>query len=268
MTQIPTNRQRQTNAARHGRTSTGQGLVEGACGTVILITVFVLLVMFGLNAFFAIKYSADVKIIATEAAKVVLTNKYWLGMRRPDYNPDEAVAKASEIANTLATKLGIPAVQIVEFNQEETPAGDIISVKVQADGLRLPYAAKIFPRFLSMAATGVSVQPKNSVYACVDIATQQPGQSNPNIFDVVRVPAFGFSRNTANGQAAPFAGQVFQGNDNSTPNSNGEAGPNPLPNGFGLMTRFDSKFFRGLVLAKPSAFDPRLAGTQEYGLSP
>lgn len=259
---------RQKALKRKRCSCTGQALVETACGMVVVTIVFVLLVMFGLNTFFAFKYSADVKIIATEAAKIVLTNKYWLGMRRPDYNPDESVEKARVVANTLASKLGIASVEIVEFNQDETPDGDIISIRVKADGLPLPYATKVFAPFLSFAATGVSVQPRSQVYACCDIAAKQPGQPNANVFDVVRVPAFGFSRNTANGGNMVFFGQNFQTNDSSALNAQGQEGPNPFQNGFGQMTPFESKFFRGLGLAQPSAFDPRLAGIAQFGLSP
>ena len=61
-------------AARAG--SSGQALTEGAAALVVMVTVFVLLVAFGINVFFITQWSAKVNLVAMEAAKVVGINKY------------------------------------------------------------------------------------------------------------------------------------------------------------------------------------------------
>lgn len=249
---------------RRERGQTTLGIVSGLA---VMVAVFVLLVMFGLNVFSALKYGADLKLAATEAANIIQANKFWLGMKRPDYNQGLALEKATRIADAVSVRLGLPPIEIVEVMEDDTPASDIVVVKVRAKNLLLPFATGAFPSFLTLKAEGISVQSKNCVYACVDIATKQPGQNNPNVFDVMRVPAYGFSRNTASGQTVEFAGQQFAGNFSSSVDANGFTGPNGFENGFGATTPFDSKYFRGVVLAAPSAFDPRLAGTAQFGLS-
>lgn len=234
-----------------------QALVESAAGTALIVFVFVLLIMFSINVYFALRYSADLKLIANEAAKVALTNKYWLGMQRPDYDANTAAMKAQNIANTLAKRLGMPPVQI-EMQEDETEDGDIIEITAKVAGLPLPYTNAVFPTGISLSAVGLAVQPQGSVYAAIDInAHASANAKDKDVFDTVRLPVYGFFREKG----------VVLGPDGQP--SRDRFG-NTTPDSFDFPTAKDGfpwgkmgpirgpKYFRGLPLPL-SAWDPRLA---------
>lgn len=223
----------------------------------LMVFVFVLLIMFSLNVYFALRYSADLKLVANEAAKVALTNKYWLGMERPDYNPENAAAKAQSIASNLAGRLGLPPVKI-SLEDDETDDGDIIQVTAKCNGLPLPYSPKaVFPTGLSLSAVGIAVQPQGSVYAAIDVnARASDNAKDKNVYDTVRFPVYGFFREK--GVVTDENGKpVTDRFGNTTPGSFdfpaakdglawGKMGPMKGP-----------KYFRGLPLPL-QAWDPRL----------
>ncbi len=107
--------------------SKGQALVEGTAALVIQVAVFVLMVALGINAFFLTQWSAKVNLVASEAAKVVAINKYWLGMARPDYQPTVTQGKARQVAERLCQQLGLPAPTVTFPDVPSDDAGDYIN---------------------------------------------------------------------------------------------------------------------------------------------
>src|SRR5438105_1648945 len=73
--------------------SSGQALAEGAVALWLLATAFVLLIAMGINLFFVTQRLAQANLAATQAAKVIAVNKYWLCAVRPDWDTTKPTAE-------------------------------------------------------------------------------------------------------------------------------------------------------------------------------
>lgn len=217
----------------------GQALVESAVGLVLIVSVFVMLIMLGLNVYFATTYGLKAQMVATEAAKVQSENKYWLGMPRPvgtqpgEYDPGVTEQMSRNMAARLSTMLGLPPLSKFSLlDNGDAAEGDIIQVKV--DYLcPLPFVGGIFPNAIPVSGTGVAVHPKAPILAAVDIGAPSVNNSTKNC--VVRVPAYGF-------RSYPIGPTMYTATPtllDGIPNSGVEAIP---------------REFRGLELVSPSAF--------------
>jgi hypothetical protein len=144
------------------RSSKGQGLVEGACGTIIVTTVFVLLTAFAVNFYLTMVAHEKLRLVATECARVVDGKRYWLGMKRPDPQGKLAAAakaSATTLADALCAKLGLPTPRNIDLVEEDAGDGSITytTCTVTCAGIRLPYGFdKIFPSILTITETGVA----------------------------------------------------------------------------------------------------------------
>lgn len=168
------NRQQITMANSHKklhatRSCRGQGLAEGVCGTSLIVGTFVLLTMLGLNVYTAIVAHEKLRVVATEAARVIDSKQYWLGMSRPDANTTQTRASATALANALAAKLGLPKPSDVTYLTEHDKADPSItytSCTVTCPALPLPYAiSNLFPSVLNISETGVSGDMATPPYA-------------------------------------------------------------------------------------------------------
>jgi hypothetical protein len=224
------------------RNRTGQALIESAAGLVVLTLVFVFLTAFGLNVFWMLQYQAKANIVASESAKVVAADKYWLGMLRPDYNADGAKQRARDVAKALCTKLGLPEPSEFQVDETSDTYADYLSVNLTLSGLKLPFGLSgVFPGVFKTQANGASVQPKQAIYACMnmDCLTAETGT-----YDIVSIPVYGFTK--GHGQ-------------NPDPNdlNRGYERMSGFPNNFGSTGPISPKYFRGLPL-RNEKWDPRL----------
>lgn len=241
---------RQTRIAPFSRTDrspSGQALAEGTVALMLLVAAFVLMVAFGINAFFVTQWSAKVNVVASEAAKVVAANRYWLGMERPDYDPSAAHASATQVAQKLCQRLGLPNPNITFPDVPSDESGDYNQVVVTVSSLPLPFKIdQVFPNIIGVQGTGISFQPKQRIYAHINIHAPT---SAPNQWDGVAIPVYGFFRGINSNPNAFADPQNVQG---------GYGAAVSLPNNFGQLGSLNSKYFRGLPLPPPIQWDPHL----------
>ncbi len=117
----------------------GQAIIESAVGLIVVVAIFVLITAFGLNVFFMTQYQAKASIVATEAAKVVGVKKYWLGMTRPDYNPQLAREKAHAVAVRLCRLFNLPAPSALFVEESSDENADYLSINMTISDLHLPF---------------------------------------------------------------------------------------------------------------------------------
>ncbi len=228
------------------RADCGQALIEGTAALVLLTIATCLLIGFLVNVFFVTQWSAKANLVASEAAKAISAEKYWLGMTRPDYDVQEGSQKARAVAQTLCKSLGLPKPGSFKFEEKSDDSGDYNSVTFRISGLSLPINySGIFPEMLSVQAKGVSFQPRQNCYAAIQMnaPAEQPGT-----YDVVYLPVYGFFRG-------------YGTNSNFYDVSNGYQTIGPLPGGFGKVGAVHPKYFRGLPLPAPVQWDPRLVAS-------
>jgi hypothetical protein len=173
------------------RSSKGQGIIEGVCGSLMVVLVFVLLTMLSLNVYSALVYSHKLQFVADTAARVYNERHFWLGTIRPDFKEDEARQKATETASRLLEKLGLPQLTTIEFAPEVNEDSlAFATVKLTVGGLKLPYGGnKVFPGFISLSSVGYSAETATTPYASYIIRVANPGGAD----HCAAVPAFGFA---------------------------------------------------------------------------
>jgi hypothetical protein len=183
------------------RSTKGQGLIEGVCGSLIVVLVFVGLIMLSLNVFATVVYSQKIQFIADTAARVYNERHFWLGTIRPDFDETEAQRKATETATKLLEKLALPPLTSISFSPEVTEEGlAFATVKLTVGGLRLPYGGKIFPSLISLSTVAYSAEAAATPYASYVLRVPAAGTVDANglsrtdQYEVGFLPAFGFAR--------------------------------------------------------------------------
>ncbi|MBX9669296.1 MAG: hypothetical protein K2X93_16850 [Candidatus Obscuribacterales bacterium] len=215
----------------------GQGLVEGVCGSIVLVTVFCLLAMLATNLFAFGVYSQKVQVIANAAAKNFNDGHYWLGARRRDWNRARAEVRGRALVDRLINELGLPPAQEVTFHGVEGPDFAYTECNVRIAGLRLPFASEnIFPTLVGVSASGYSADSSYPPYAQLTVwippfesSTHPEGRNLSNNWRVAALPAWGFANCT---------GQPTEGG--LSPSASGAEG-GALPGGemyhYGLVAR-------------------------------
>jgi hypothetical protein len=128
-----------------GRKVQGQAIAEGTAMISLTVTIFVLLVMFGMNLYTMMQTDMKLIMIAYEAAKMKGSSQYWLGFER--YQPPTDAQVAQQAAN-LAKTFGItldPATAFT-FSVPPTRPNNLICT-VKLDKLSLPYGTGVFASF-------------------------------------------------------------------------------------------------------------------------
>lgn len=135
------------NGLRSGRRShSGQAIAEGAAMMWVIVTVAVLLIMFGINVYTIVQTHLKLQMIAYEAAKLKGASQYWLGMERSNSPANDPAAQAAldqqliHIAQTYGIKLDPRAFSFSEGAYTTTCVIDL-------DKLTLPYGTGVFASF-------------------------------------------------------------------------------------------------------------------------
>lgn len=176
-----------SRAAR--RRNRGQGLVEGACGMILLCAVGIPLLILLLNIGTYMTWTVKLNYIAGEAARYIDSNKYWLGMKREDYNRDKAIESASNLANAMLKAVGLPEMnpQDIEVNEvpvEITPVGSntpvtvsVTQVIISPHGLTLGLTSLLPPGF-RVHGVGISADASNAISPPMIISVTGKMQTN------------------------------------------------------------------------------------------
>lgn len=97
------------SASVHSRSNRGQALVEGVAMLAVLITVVTLLLLLTINTYVVGSYNVKLQSAASNAARNIVAQKWWMGMERPEYRESEATADALRTLNTELAAMGLPA---------------------------------------------------------------------------------------------------------------------------------------------------------------
>ncbi len=179
---------RQASRATRRRTR-GQGLVEGACGMVLLCAVGIPILILLLNIGSYMTWTVKLNYIAGEAARYIDANKYWLGMKREDYNRDKAIDGAANIANAMLKCTGLPQIssQDMEINEvpvEIYPAGSnapfhvtVTQVVISPPNLTLGLNS-LLPRGFRVHGVGISSDASNAIAPPMIVSVTGKMQTN------------------------------------------------------------------------------------------
>lgn len=151
--------------ARYGkRQQVGQAMAEGAAFMVVFSMVAVLVIILFINLGLYFFYAPKLNYVAAEAARYIDNNRYFLGMERQDYDPDQARAAAQAVADQLLTALGMP--KTTRFDVNQTPfqlpgsplPANATAVTLQC-GLSVGFGGLIAP--IPVVGSGVSTDAAN-----------------------------------------------------------------------------------------------------------
>ncbi len=220
----------------------GQGLVESACCAVVLVPLAIGLILLLLNAYAISNYNYKLNVAATLSAQAVGAKKYWLGMVRPDYQPEQGTAAARAAAVRLTKALGLPPTEC-SVQDDQAGDGDVIKVTLTAKRYPLPFGGLLFPSFINLTGTGVNYIASDECYAALAISAPSNQYGGGALDDLALVPAFGFCGGANRG----FNGNPY-GNLPSIRQGGGLGSVRP-------------KFQRAVNFKRPNGFDPKILGT-------
>lgn len=216
------------------RNQKGQGLIEGVCGLVTVLSVFVLLTAFGVNMYAISSDAAKVQIVANETAKRINDLYFWYGAKRPLFqrlkNHDgsgtgnlsgpaigggthkisESQKNAVTYAQQLCKNLGLPSEGLDVRFSDPVVKGEFEYTKVVVSGIqrKVPFNIKgVFPSSMKLSAVGVAVQATSPPPAFIRLGynlisgdTVNPSDTS-NVTQVAILPSYGFQTDAPEGAA-------------------------------------------------------------------
>lgn len=193
------------------RNASGQGILEGACGTVVIMIVFVAVLTLGVNIYTVLTVDTTLRLVAMESAKLREEYTFFLGQRRNDIDEQTAKDNARAFAVALSNANGL-AVQPNDVNFNDVINADQAGTRctIRLKQLKLPYGGGAFPLFLARQVSVVVARMNVPAPALVDINANSEGGTI-----TVRVPGYGAYRGlqtatTANGRFAINRPELFQ----------------------------------------------------------
>lgn len=199
-----------TLKAKSVRRAGGQAVVEGTIMMVILTTTATLLTLLLLNTAVLGKYSYRMQAIASETARHMNAERWWLGMQRTNYNPDQAKIDAAKLINKELEMMGLPHASKIHIKyipqQVEIPGSATIPItliKIDIEvGALSAVSGGVFPNLITLKASGMSSDaqyavPRNGMALLhfVDPSPRAPYEK-VGIERAIRVPVY----NVTNGR--------------------------------------------------------------------
>lgn len=182
------------------RKTTGVALIQVALACMLLVVFFVSIFMLAINMRAGMEYSGQIRSIAAESTKVIIAEKFWLGFRRPDYDPAVARVKASAVASRLCQLFSLPAPERLKFDESDADGKTYVSCKITVDKLRMPFGGFAFPALWRTTEGYTASESLTHPYAVLNIEAPGVDQSgNPSGLQGVQIPAIGYFKGyTAN----------------------------------------------------------------------
>lgn len=187
----------------------GQAIAEGAVMLSILIFAGVLLLLFLVNATVMATYTLKVNAVATETARSIGAHEYWLGMKRPDYDPAETTRNARQLADAMLDNFGLPHTTSFAVREDQVNIGSntemVTRVDMTISGVRIS-GGGIFPPFITLHATGIGYDNAVPPYATMALSFTDPervaAQNGSTVGSKgVLFPIY-FAKNTGDGPGA------------------------------------------------------------------
>jgi hypothetical protein len=250
------------------RPNSGQGLIEGACGLIIVVTAAVLLTMFGMNIYATQVADGKLRLVALEAAKVRDQYQFFLGMLRQDYKPESADANAKQFAASLAKANGVPLDpnDDVAFASQVLGQVHVTTCQITLKSLKLPFGGVVFPDFLkrtvSITVAGMALPPP----LVMDVNTVTQGGSSV----CVRLPAYaGFGVKNVDVNSTNTA--IIGGSSIQKYGGLPMPGPMAIPSYIGLVLPYDSSHYTEPItnssFYSPGSYTPQTVTNVDTGQS-
>lgn len=167
---VTTQRKSGNKASKPVRTDRGQALVEGTVMLGVMIVFVVLLLLVLINTYQLSNYNYRLQAIATEAARKVSADKWWLGMERPEYNYTQSCREAEEIAKEELVKNGLvsqsadisPFTWSTSFAQLRGKRVTIVKVAFNLNKAKI-ISGGFFPSAVKLQASGIASDAEHAV---------------------------------------------------------------------------------------------------------
>jgi hypothetical protein len=150
---------------KHKRTAGGQAIAESAFGASFVVILIMGLMMLLLNSTTLGTRKVQVESVASAAAKSIMSDKYFLGMERPQYDLDSSSQNARDLADAMLDRIGlgkttyfkaIPSGATIDGHKIDLVRVDLrVSVTPATPGFKiLEYT--IIPELVSIAGSGMA----------------------------------------------------------------------------------------------------------------
>lgn len=173
----------------------GQALIEGVCALylIVLLTVGSVALLFTIGALSY--YKIKLALIGATAARQAVNATYWLGARRPDYNPAQIQAAAVELVKTQAQVLGLPPLRDQDISVTQDPD----NTKLCKVSIKLNYVPLIggtfLPSVIPISETAVEPYLVDSPTGVMGLAFDTGNGQGRGFW----IPCYGRGVNMANG---------------------------------------------------------------------
>lgn len=146
------------NRTLNQRSMSGAVIAEGAAAAVMLTVLGVGLLLLILNTVILGDASYKLTVVASGAARNIDAAKFWLGMKRDDYDPAKAQSNARALADSMLDAVGLPRTTDFKVTETQSNIGGtkttISVVRLTVGGLKT--AGGFFPPFVQLSGSGVS----------------------------------------------------------------------------------------------------------------
>lgn len=193
----------------HYRSERGQGLAEGAAGLVIFCMVFVGCLMLFINTVVLSDYYRKLQMAATEAAKTIDAQKYWLGAPRAGYDQATAEANARNLADFILESAGMPKTSSFKVDYPSKASNvegqaSMVLTRVTLSVNELKTVGGLFAPFIALSGVGISSNQAGGVYAYCTMALQTQGSTNTGGARQIYFPVYGVTHGASGGSATVF----------------------------------------------------------------
>lgn len=151
--------------SRRRRTNYGQAIAESAFGVFFVAILILPLMMLILNSTTLGTRKVQVESIASAAARSIMSDRYFLGMERPQYDLASSTQNARELADAMLKRIGLgratyfkatPANAIVDGQKIDLVRIDLrVAAAPATPGFKILDCTMI-PELISIAGSGIA----------------------------------------------------------------------------------------------------------------
>lgn len=151
--------------SRRRRTNYGQAIAESAFGVFFVAILILPLMMLILNSTTLGTRKVQVESIASAAARSIMSDRYFLGMERPQYDLASSTQNARELADAMLKRIGLgratyfkatPANTIVDGQKIDLVRIDLrVAAAPATPGFKILDCTMI-PELISIAGSGIA----------------------------------------------------------------------------------------------------------------
>jgi hypothetical protein len=133
----------------------GQALLEGVIVLGLIIVTTVIALLFLLNVGLAVYRHQQVAFIANNVAQANVKKFTWLGVPRAELTPSSVNPAATQLANAMLSKLGLPAADLVNVVYN----GNTVTATIRVRSLGLFGQSGLLPNQITIQEIGIAAIP-------------------------------------------------------------------------------------------------------------